>query len=199
MFIAACGVRTKDFEEQTAFQSGVTCKACLLPGKTSTAALLSVEESGIIDNDSERSPQQGEQDIMATSTEDVKAKAATEAPTEEKAAKKVKAPLPDGYVTPVEFAHRLGERLNQNRESIRPQIIYGYLKNNAAGSKNPFPSKQNTDGAWIVDEAAANTWYDALQGRKGDREKAKAEKEKADAAKANTAAAVAPTPETSKA
>lgn len=136
---------------------------------------------------------------MATSTEDVKAKAATEAPTEEKAAKKVKAPLPDGYVTPVEFAHRLGERLNQNRESIRPQIIYGYLKNNAAGSKNPFPSKQNTDGAWIVDEAAANTWYDALQGRKGDREKAKAEKEKADAAKANTAAAVAPTPETSKA
>ena len=97
------------------------------------------------------------------------------------------------------FAHRLGERLNQNRESIRPQIIYGYLKNNAAGSKNPFPSKQNTDGAWIVDEAAANTWYDALQGRKGDREKAKAEKEKADAAKANTAAAVAPTPETSKA
>lgn len=137
---------------------------------------------------------------MAQTTEAPKAEKAEAAAAAEPAKeKKTKAPLPEGFVTPVEFAHRLGERLNQNRDSIRPQIIYGYLKNNAAGSKNPFPSKQNTDGAWMVEEAAANAWYDALQGRKADRDKAKAEKDTADAAKANTAAATAPTPETAKA
>jgi hypothetical protein len=120
---------------------------------------------------------------------------AAEAPKTEK---KVKAPLPEGFVTPVEYAHRLGERLNQNRDSIRPQIIYGYLKNNAAGSKNPFPAKQNSDGAWIVDEKAADAWYDALQGRKTQREATKAEKEAKAAADANAKAATAPTPEAPK-
>jgi len=199
-FITACGSKTKDYTQQTVFQSRVTCAACLLPGKNPSDVLLSASESGIIDNDSEKSQhQQGEPDMATTTDTSAKPtdeKSAETAPAAAATPKKVKAPLPEGFVTPVEFAHRLGDKVNQNRESIRPQIIYGYLKNNAAGSKNPFPAKQNSDGAWIVDEKAGFAWYDALQGRKATNAQ-KAAAKAAEAAKTPapaTTAATAPEP-----
>jgi hypothetical protein len=107
---------------------------------------------------------------------------ATEAKAEEKAPKKEKAPLPDGFVTPVTFAKELGAKLGKE---IRPQIIYGYVKNNGPQSKNPFPFEKNSDGAFIVNRDAAFAWYDALQERKTTREAANAAKAAAAAAKAD--------------
>jgi hypothetical protein len=105
--------------------------------------------------------------------------------TEAKPEKATKAPLPEGFITPVNFAKALGAKLGKE---IRPQIIYGYIKNNGPESKNPFPFEKNSDGAFIVNEQAAYAWYDALQERKANREQKKAADEAAKAAKAAAAA-----------
>lgn len=89
--------------------------------------------------------------------------------TEEKAAKvSKKAALPDGWITPVSFAHALSAR---DGAIIRPQIIYGYIKN----SKD-FPHDKNTDGRVIVHSDRSFEFVDGLRGRKAEREAAKAAK-----------------------
>src|SRR3982750_1682386 len=84
--------------------------------------------------------------------EDVQPEAelAEDATTEPKAndqnkPKKEKAPVPEGFVTPVAFAKLLTERVGSD---VRPQIIYGYIRNSKTFLENV--AKQNTDGAWIV-------------------------------------------------
>jgi hypothetical protein len=69
----------------------------------------------------------------------------TEATAEDapKAEKKTKAPLPEGYETPVTFAKRL--KHPKTGEEIRPQIVYGYIKNG-----KDFPAQQNSDSHWMV-------------------------------------------------
>jgi hypothetical protein len=116
-----------------------------------------------------------------------------ETPTEAAPAaapKKTKDPVPEGFITPVEFAKQLGKRLGGDETTVRPQIIYGYIRN-----AKDFPFKNNTDGRFIVDLAKGNEWVDAKNKRKSDREAKKAadaaaaaEKAKADAAKAEAPA-----------
>jgi hypothetical protein len=115
---------------------------------------------------------------------DPKAQATADATktNEQNPPKKEKAPLPDGFITPVQFAKKLSEKLGKD---IRPQVIYGYVRN----SKD-FPSQKNTDGAFIVDEAKAFTWYDQKEARRVEREAAKTAKEAA-AAKESSAPAAA--------
>lgn len=99
---------------------------------------------------------------------------ATETKEETKESKK--APLPKGFVTPVQFAKALSEK--ENRE-VRPQIIYGYIKNNGPESKNPFPSDRNSDGAFMVNEQEGYKWIAALRKRQEERAQAREEKAKA--------------------
>jgi hypothetical protein len=91
-----------------------------------------------------------------------------ETPVEEKPAeaKKTKRPAPpEGYVTPVNFAHKLSEKLGHE---VRPQIVYGYVKNG-----KDFPvDNQPLDGGGtrpIVHLERGLAWYDALQARKAER------------------------------
>ena len=99
---------------------------------------------------------------------------------EEKAeAKTKKDAKPEGYVSPVLFAklwsaHRAGkpatlEAYNDLDESeqVRPQIMYGYIRNNKAFAE--AAASQNTDDHWMINVTAGLAFLD-------EREKAKATK-----------------------
>jgi len=91
------------------------------------------------------------------------AKAAKDEKVEEKEATK-KDPKPEGYVSPVEFAklwsaHRAGEQATleaydalDESQQVRPQIVYGYIRNNAAFAE--ASASQNTDGHWMINVQA---------------------------------------------
>jgi len=120
------------------------------------------------------------------------------APTDPKAAKAKKEstrpPVPEGFISPVQFAKLLGEHLtakaretNPEAEAIevRPQVVYSYIKNNDASSKNPFPCRTDVPGRAIVlkaDEGLA--WWDEKNARVA---KSKADRAAAAAAKAKKA------------
>jgi hypothetical protein len=110
--------------------------------------------------------------------------ATTEAAAPAKA-KKVKADVPEGWVTPVAFAHALNARDKENGlpGETRPQIIYGYVKNSKT-----FPHKLNTDGAVIVHRDDAFKYIDELRSRKATREQEKAAKAAVPAASETPAA-----------
>jgi hypothetical protein len=92
-----------------------------------------------------------------------------ETTTEEKAAKKSKIPMPEGKVTPVEFGHKLKELRDVE---IRPQVIYGYVKNNKAFQAF---TDQHDDGRVRVDLEQALTWWDEKEARKAEKAAAPAE------------------------
>lgn len=96
--------------------------------------------------------------------------------------KKEKAPLPEGYVTPVSFAKLLGERVGKE---IRPQVIYGYIRNTKAFREQA--ASQNVDQAWMINTEAGFAWWDEKEARKA---KSAADKE----AKAQAAAEKASEP-----
>jgi len=107
---------------------------------------------------------------------------APEEPTEKKA-KKVKDPIPDGFVTPVHFAKIVGEQFHGSPEALRPQQIYGYIKNSKT-----FPYKRNTDGAFLVPRDEGIEWYSALEARRQERAAAKAKTTEAAATPAEVSA-----------
>jgi hypothetical protein len=141
------------------------------------------------------------------------------APTDEKAAKaKASRPaVPEGYIAPVEFAKvltkhlqtehpELGVRLPSpsGKTEMRPQEVYSYIKNNAAGSKHPFPAVSGDDinpetnqpyapGRSLILKAAEGLeWWDTKdlrvkQGKAEKAEKAKAKAEKTKDSATNSA------------
>ena len=90
---------------------------------------------------------------------------ATEAPAEE--AKVKKAPVPEGFVTPVQFGHILTAQLREagtltEHDEIKPQIVYGWVKNG-----KDFPvEKHPIDGRPILVASKGLEWFAALQARK---------------------------------
>jgi len=136
---------------------------------------------------------------MARNKEAEAAKAAgneEEAVAEEKAPVTKKDPKPEGYVSPVEFAklwsaHKAGQpatleayaELDESAQ-IRPQIIYGYVRNNTAFAEACVET--NTDGRLMVN---VNTGLEFLTKSSAAREAKKAAKVESDAAKAAEEAA----------
>lgn len=90
--------------------------------------------------------------------------------TEEAAAKvSKKDPKPEGMVSPIAYAEHRTELLGK---LVRPQTIYSYVRNTEG-----FPCTRNTDGRYMIDQAAADKWFE-------DRAAAKAAKQAEKAAKA---------------
>ena len=83
-------------------------------------------------------------DVTDTSVE-------TDAPKKEKAKKESKkAVVPEGFLSPVDFAKHLSE---QKGEEVRPQIVYGYIRNT---KDFPFQEREGLPRFIIpVDEATA--------------------------------------------
>src|SRR3954465_9987265 len=110
-------------------------------------------------------------EIVASDAEDT----VTETPTGEKTEKAKKEstrpPVPEGKVSPVQFAKILSEHLQKDHEtlgvrltegkSVAPQVVYSYIKNNGPESKNPFPATKAEGRAAVVDADAALEWWDA--------------------------------------
>jgi hypothetical protein len=119
-----------------------------------------------------------------STTETPAPEAAAAAPVAEK---KKKDPVPEGFVTPVEFAKQLGKRQGGDENTVRPQIIYGYIRN-----AKDFPFQNNSDGRFLVNLEAGNAWIDAKNERKTARDAKKAAEAKAAAEKAAAEAAKAP-------
>ena len=101
---------------------------------------------------------------------------------EEKAPKNKKAPKPDGYVSPVEFAKfysadKAGVAVDDLTEgqAIRPQIIYGYIKN-SEGFRALVET--NVDGKLMINVEAGLAF---LRSRDATKAAAKAAKEAAKA------------------
>lgn len=108
---------------------------------------------------------------MATNKKEAAADEAAEATEKESK----KDPKPDGYVSPIAYAEHRSE---VQGKFIRPQTIYGYIRNNSEGD-NPFPVEKNTDGRWMIHVETADAWFEARAAAKAAKAKAKAEKEAA--------------------
>jgi hypothetical protein len=158
-----------------------------------------VEPAQINDNDGEFQVQ-AEQDAALDTDVDVDAPVAVEgsedtvvtdagtaeAPKAEKAKKEsTRPPVPEGKVSPVQFAKILSEhKTKQAREqdpeaaeiTVAPQVVYSYIKNNGEGSKNPFPATKSEGRAAVVDADAALKWWDAKDARVAASKAAAAEK-----------------------
>lgn len=125
---------------------------------------------------------------------------ATEATAVEAPAKNKKDPKPEGYVSPVLFAKlwscvKAGVEPNlenygelEDAKQVRPQIIYGYLRNNSAFAEAAVET--NTDGHLMVNTQAGLKF---LTDWTVSREAKKAAKAEADVAKAAEAAEEAAT------
>jgi hypothetical protein len=77
---------------------------------------------------------------------------------------------PEGFVKPVEFAKILTEHLRANgtlpaEKTVPPQVVYSYLKNNAAGSKNPFPVHTVGDYDKYIKPDEGLEWWDTKNQR----------------------------------
>lgn len=89
---------------------------------------------------------------MAKAEEAAKAAGATsEAAATAKPAKQTKDPKPEGFVSPVEFAKQYSAQIGHE---VRPQMIYGYIKNNKGFGGDPNIVKVNTDGHQMVNTKA---------------------------------------------
>jgi hypothetical protein len=179
----------------TIWESEVTCTKCAVSAKEILVGPLALSNQGddnyIINNsEQQRSTTNKGTSTMArntqveetTSESEASPEATpTETPAAAKAPKKEKAPLPEGFVTPVQFNHLLNARDKENGlpGDGRPQIIYGYVKNSKT-----FPHQKNTDGAVIVNRDEAFKFIDELRARKAQREADKAAKAAAPAEEA---------------
>ena len=88
--------------------------------------------------------------------------------------------VPEGFISPVAAAKELSKHLTAKAHEagtikedeaieIRPQVVYSYIKNNAAGSKNPITtySEGGRDNLLKLDEFLA--WWDAKDARVAER------------------------------
>lgn len=90
------------------------------------------------------------------SDSDVEVEVEVEAESAEaKPAPKKKHELPEGWATPSGLVHILKER--NIVEDIKPQQIYGYVYHG-----KDFPSKQHTDGRFIVPIDDACEWLSLI-------------------------------------
>ena len=104
---------------------------------------------------------------------------------EEKAeAKTKKDAKPEGYVSPVLFAklwsaHKAGkpatlEAYNDldEKDQVRPQIMYGYIRNNTAFKE--AAASQNTDDHWMINVKAGLAFLDSRDKERSAKAAAKA-------------------------
>jgi hypothetical protein len=143
-------------------------------------------------------------DVDAPEAEDVVAPVAegtAAAPTTKAKTESTRPPVPEGKVSPVAFAKILTTHLRKEHETlgvrlaedkaVAPQVVYSYIKNNAEGSKNPFPATKSEGRAAVVDADAALEWWDAKDIRVKGQKTEKAAKDAAKAAKAADTKALA--------
>jgi hypothetical protein len=110
-----------------------------------------------------------------------------EAPKAEKKKKSTRAPVPEGFISPVAFAKVLTEHLKQDHpelgvrleadKEIRPQVVYSYIKNNPSGGKYPFPTHAAEGRAFVIKADEGLQWWDEKDLRVRASKAAKAEKE----------------------
>jgi hypothetical protein len=128
-------------------------------------------------------------DVAVLNTDDVDTPAESDTPaetTDTKAKEPTRPPVPQGFISPVQFAKDLTKHLrekNAEQKEIPPQQIYSMIRN--SGKENPFPvySEGGRNNLIKLEEGLA--WWDAKDTRVAER-KANAE---AKAAKKAAAAA----------
>jgi hypothetical protein len=89
---------------------------------------------------------------------------------------------PEGFVSPYNFAKALGVHEGKGEDGIRPQTVYGMVRNPPKlKDGTPFPVETNSDGHYMIDTGKALAWWDT-------RKKERAESKAAKAAAATEAA-----------
>jgi hypothetical protein len=125
------------------------------------------------------------EDTVAEGTE----AAPTDKPTKAKK-ESTRPPVPEGYISPVQFAkvlteHKIKNGTLEEGKVIAPQVVYSYIKNNPADGKYPFPARTDVEGRALVLKADEGLkWWDEKDARVKAQKTAKAQR---DAAKANAA------------
>jgi hypothetical protein len=130
----------------------------------------------------------GDVDVDFGETDEVDTPASAESPAPAKAEKApARPPVPEGYVTPVEFAKRLTEHLEAQEASnkngrisktnpVPPQMVYSYIKSNGPSSKNPLPTYEEGGRSNLLKVEEALGWWDAKAERTAASKAAAAEK-----------------------
>jgi hypothetical protein len=159
---------------------------------TQEESMTSTENDVQLDEDFDvDAPDEGEEEVVATEgTGEGKAK---------EPAKPKRGDLPEGWVTPIQFAKILGERgLHKNREGeavseVRPQMVYSYMRNSPKDDRLETTSVEDSNGnkreALNLEEAIA--WWERKNARAAERKQnAATKKAKANAPKQSDQALV---------
>jgi hypothetical protein len=131
----------------------------------------------------------GDVDVDFGETDEVDTPATAESSDKAPKAEKAPArpPVPEGYVTPVEFAKQLTEHLEKQGASnkngpisktnpVPPQMVYSYIKSNGPSSKNPLPTYEEGGRSNLLKAEEALAWWDAKAERTAASKAAAAEK-----------------------
>jgi hypothetical protein len=129
---------------------------------------------------------------------------ATDAPAPKAKAEPKRGELPEGYVTPIGLAKALSQEKDGTNDSVKPQMVYSYIKN--APAAHPFPSEVVTDSIGAQRNALkleeGLKWFHEKDARVAERKQnaaAKAEKKAAKASTSETPAATEPAGEVTEA
>ena len=97
--------------------------------------------------------------------------------------------VPEGYVSPVNFAKALSEQLGKE---IKPQVIYSYIKN--GGKENKLPTYEEGGRANLLKLDEALAWWTAKDTRVAAQKEAAAVKAAAKAERAANKSVTETTP-----
>lgn len=71
-----------------------------------------------------------------------------------------KTPAPEGYIAPVAFAKRCGERAGVE---LKPQVMYGYVKNNKALKEILVDRGVGVTPRFVIPIEAGDAWWDTMR------------------------------------
>lgn len=129
--------------------------------------------------------------------EEVTAVTPTGKPVKSASKEPARPPVPEGYISPVAAAKKLGEHLTAKaREEdpdapqieVRPQVVYSYIKN-SKGGKNPIPTYEEGGRSNLLKLDEFLAWWDEKDQRVAERKANAAAKEAKKAEKAKAAPA----------
>lgn len=105
--------------------------------------------------------------------EEVTAVTPTGKPVKSASKESSRPPVPEGFISPVAAAKKLGEHLtakaretdpNAPEVEVRPQVVYSYIKN-SQGGKNPIPTYEEGGRSKLLKLDEFLAWWDEKDAR----------------------------------
>jgi hypothetical protein len=176
-------------QEDTMTTSPVATDTAIEAGPEDTAA---IDDNDALEQDVDLDVEEPDEDVEETDGESEETESGES--TDKAPKKPTKGDLPEGFVTPIQFAKILGEReLHTDRDGnvvkdVKPQMVYSYMKNSPKDDRLEPQEIEDSNGVkrsvLVLEEALA--WWARKNERAAQRKANAAEKAQKAANKAKT-------------